>query len=133
MKMLTVGAVLATLVASPAFAQSYDPDLGSGNIAPRSDAPAYNYNWSVAPGDQGAFARVAPRKSRARSPQAAYGAVSPFGTPGVERSRGNGAGSAREAALRECSGMARSYQQTTWANMEMHQFRTCMMRHGQPE
>ena len=30
----TIAAVaLATLVASPAFAQSYDPDLGSGNIA----------------------------------------------------------------------------------------------------
>jgi hypothetical protein len=131
MKMLTVGAVLATLVASPAFAQSYDPDLGTGNIAPPNSASTYG--WRIGPADQGAFARVPARKSRSRSPQAAYGAVSPFGSPGSERSRQNGAGSAREAALRACSGTARSYTQTTWANMEMHQFRTCMMQHGQPE
>jgi len=30
-KLLVIGA-LATIIASPAFAQSYDPDLGSGNI-----------------------------------------------------------------------------------------------------
>jgi len=27
--------VLATMIASPAFAQSYDPSVGSGNIAPQ--------------------------------------------------------------------------------------------------
>jgi len=34
MKMLIAAAAFATLVASPAFAQSYDSDLGTGNIAP---------------------------------------------------------------------------------------------------
>ena len=34
MKNLVTAIALATLVASPAFAQSYDPDLGTGNIAP---------------------------------------------------------------------------------------------------
>ena len=34
MRKLITAAVFATIVASPAFAQSYDPDLGSGNIAP---------------------------------------------------------------------------------------------------
>jgi hypothetical protein len=31
---------LATLVATPALAQSYDPDLGTGNIAPAAYAAA---------------------------------------------------------------------------------------------
>jgi len=34
MKTLVTAMVLATLVASPSFAQSFDPDVGSGNIAP---------------------------------------------------------------------------------------------------
>jgi hypothetical protein len=33
MKNLVAALALATLVASPAFAQSYDPDVGTGNIA----------------------------------------------------------------------------------------------------
>ena len=32
MKKLIVVGLLATVIASPAFAQSYDPDLGTGNI-----------------------------------------------------------------------------------------------------
>jgi hypothetical protein len=38
----TVTVVVA--LASPAFAQSYDPDLGSGNIVP----PASHHAWGVA-------------------------------------------------------------------------------------
>jgi hypothetical protein len=34
MKLITAVALAAMIMASPAFAQSYDPDLGSGNIAP---------------------------------------------------------------------------------------------------
>ena len=41
MRMLAAALALAALVASPAFAQSYDPDLGAGNIAPPSDDPVY--------------------------------------------------------------------------------------------
>ena len=56
-KFITVAA-LATVLASPAFAQSYDPDLGSGNIAPNYSAePGYNP-------DHAAFARVHPRVTR---------------------------------------------------------------------
>ena len=44
MKNLVTAVALATLIASPAFAQSYDPDLGTGNIAP---AP-YAHNRSSA-------------------------------------------------------------------------------------
>ena len=57
MKMLVAAVALATLVASPAFAQSYDPDIGSGNVAPRADAA----NYLRAPlyrGQLGAFAQV---------------------------------------------------------------------------
>jgi hypothetical protein len=37
MKVFAVVALAAILIGTPAFAQSYDPDLGSGNISP----PAY--------------------------------------------------------------------------------------------
>jgi hypothetical protein len=40
MKKTIVAAALATVIASPAFAQSYDPSVGSGNIAARISAPA---------------------------------------------------------------------------------------------
>jgi hypothetical protein len=40
MKNLAAGLILATLVASPVFAQSYDPDVGTGNIAPAPYAAA---------------------------------------------------------------------------------------------
>jgi hypothetical protein len=129
MKMLVAGAVLATLVASPAFAQSYDPDLGTGNIAP------WNYSTTsargVPQGGHAGFARAVP--GGARSPEAAYGAVTPFGSPVRTQSGENHSSAAREAALRECSLMSRRYTQTTWGNMEIHQHRTCMAQHGQME
>jgi opacity protein-like surface antigen len=34
MKKLLMGAALVAVLASPAFAQAYDPDFGSGNIVP---------------------------------------------------------------------------------------------------
>jgi hypothetical protein len=70
MKMLVAAAALATLVASPAFAQSYHPSIGSGNIAPPSDDPKVPSTvfWGSStgayaqayPGGYGAFAQVAP-------------------------------------------------------------------------
>ena len=139
MKMLVAGAVLATLVASPAFAQSYDPDLGTGNIAQWSDSTTYT---GVAPrGAHGAFARVP--SGGAASPYAAYGAVTPFGSPANtrnvgaspagSRNAGDHTSSARETALRECALQSRRYTQTTWGTMEIHQQRTCMAEHGQME
>src|SRR5262249_39287964 len=41
MKMFVAAVALATLVASPSFAQSYDPDVGSGNVAQEEDAANY--------------------------------------------------------------------------------------------
>ena len=69
MKMLAAAVALAALVASPAFAQSYDPDLGTGNVAPTSDDPAY----VAAPnqGAFGAFARVPEGGHTSRSHRAA--------------------------------------------------------------
>jgi hypothetical protein len=56
----------ALAVASPAFAQSYDPSVGSGNIARGQSAPPTVYR-----GPEGAFARVAPGANHRRAPRAA--------------------------------------------------------------
>jgi hypothetical protein len=62
MKKLITAAALATVLASPALAQSYDPDIGSGNIAPPvyAQAPrsAYDAFASVPDNGLGASARV---------------------------------------------------------------------------
>jgi len=55
MRTIIAAAALATIVASPAFAQSYDPSVGSGNIAPRVTAPAPRVLYR---GAHGAFAQV---------------------------------------------------------------------------
>jgi hypothetical protein len=39
MRTLVIGAALATLIASPAFAQAYDPNYGSGNLVFPPGAP----------------------------------------------------------------------------------------------
>jgi hypothetical protein len=59
MKMLVAAVALATLVASPAFAQSYDPDIGTGNIVPPQDDP--QVPSTVFSGSSGgAYAQVSP-------------------------------------------------------------------------
>ena len=128
MKMLIAAATIGTVIAGPALAQSYDPDLGTGNTSGFTAAPAYT--WSV---DQDAFARVVPAASRTRSARDAYNAVTPSGSPTAPQDRRRNAGSTREAALLECSTKSRQYTETTWGDMQIHQFRTCMMQHGQPE
>jgi hypothetical protein len=37
-KLLTAVVLAAIIITSPALAQSYDPDIGSGNIAPSATA-----------------------------------------------------------------------------------------------
>ena len=58
MKKLITAAAFATVLVSPALAQSYDPDVGSGNIVP----PAYAHAAPRAAhhSSLGAFARVNP-------------------------------------------------------------------------
>jgi hypothetical protein len=50
-------AAAALFIAAPAFAQSYDPDLGSGNVAPAQAAPVYQGAHGAYQGAQGAYAR----------------------------------------------------------------------------
>jgi hypothetical protein len=136
MNKLIAAVALATVLASPAFAQSYDPDLGTGNIAAQIEAPASRSDA------QGAYAQVrhgAPAAvhrlnrdggARLQSPYAAYGAVTPFGSPALDR---NDATAARAAAIRACSAIAAPYKEMTWGHMGIHQYRTCMTQHGQAE
>lgn len=124
MKMLIAAVALATLVASPAFAQSYDPDLGTGNIVSWSDSTVSTRN--VPQSGHDAFARV-----RGGAATAAYGSVTPFGAA-AQNGRVQ-AGVAREQAVRECANAAAPYKSTTWGHMELHQYRTCMARRGQME
>jgi hypothetical protein len=129
MKKLIAALALATVLVSPAFAQSYDPDLGTGNIA-RIETPASSA------AAQGAYAQVrhgapvarsqARVGTRAQNPLTAYGALTPFGA-GTETT------AARATALRECSTLAGAYKQTTWSHMEIFQYRSCMAQHGQVE
>jgi len=62
MKILIIAATLAGVLASPALAQSYSPDLGTGNIARNYSAgPGYNPEYAS---HYAAFARVHPRVMR---------------------------------------------------------------------
>jgi hypothetical protein len=114
---------LTMLLVSPAFGQSYDPHLGSGNIAPHIQA---------APSAADAFARedhpAAPRRlngsAARRAAQAAHRAFASFGAS----TEGE-----RATALRGCSSAAGEYKQTTWGSMELHAYRACMAAHGQTE
>lgn len=129
MKKLIAAVALVMALASPALAQSYNPDVGSGNIVPYAGVQAPQS------GADGAFAKVNPRApaaqhlnrgARSHAPQAAFGSV----TPGASTANVTGS---REEALRECSAAAAPYRQNTWGNMDIHQFRSCMMQHGQTE
>jgi hypothetical protein len=122
MKMLVVGTMLAALVASPAVAQSYDSSLGSGNIVRYVD----HQNRTVDPRGSGGV--------QFPSPYTAYGAVTPFGSPGAAKNGANQMSAARASAVRECSTMAQRYQDTTWGStMKSHHYRTCMAQRGHVE
>ncbi|MFL6935455.1 MAG: hypothetical protein ACJ8EJ_12505 [Xanthobacteraceae bacterium] len=127
MKTLIAAAALATLLAFPAFAQSYDPDLGTGNIVSWSDSAVSAKH--VPQRGHGSFARVVPGGAATT----AYGAVTPFGAPVRGQNGGAHSSTTREQALRECSTAAAPYKSTTWGHMELHQYRTCMAQHGQAE
>jgi hypothetical protein len=70
MKAFLAAVALATIVASPAFAQAYAPAIGSGNITPPYDDPKVpstvfwgNGGGTYAqayPGDHRAYAQVSP-------------------------------------------------------------------------
>lgn len=58
MKKLVIATALAVVLASPALAQSYDPDLGSGNVRPQGAAQHLKLHNAL-----GAYAQV-PNGSR---------------------------------------------------------------------
>jgi len=62
-KMLFAAAAL--VLATPAFAQSYDPSVGSGNIAPAQASQPGVYMQFAPQSAAGAFAQV-PSRARAR-------------------------------------------------------------------
>src|SRR5216684_769996 len=71
-RLLTIIAVL-TVVATPALAQSYDPDLGTGNIAANPAAVSHQTAASAVHQDaRSAFARVLPGTAMSQSPNAVY-------------------------------------------------------------
>jgi|SRR5262249_25967706 len=102
-KNLVVVATLAAALASPAFAKAPRSDLGSGHKMQASEHRAYGWR---------------------DSPYAAFAAV-----PLPEA----GSSSSRAAALTACTTAARKYSDPTWGDMELHQYRSCMAEHGQPE
>ena len=59
MKKLIAAAALASVLVSPAFAQSYDPSVGSGNLAPQINTQAFRSQArATLQGALGAYAQV---------------------------------------------------------------------------
>src|SRR5262249_11428350 len=77
-----------------------------------------------------AIARVAPHTHQSTSPLAAYGAITPFGSPTDRQNPQSTMSPARETAVHECSLMSRQYLETTWGDMQMHKYRTGMRQQG---
>jgi len=129
MKKLMVTVALASIIASPAFAQSYDPDIGTGNVAAQIEAPAARSDAQVAYAQAPAstVARRVNRHRAAPSPYQAFGAVTPLG------SSASVTNASRDTAVRECSALAAPYREYTWGNFEIYQYRACMAQHGQVE
>ena len=70
MKKLLIGAALATLFAAPAFAQSYNPGYGTGNVMNQSEAEqtdgtaGYGANLVASPSAPSAYAYAPARHER---------------------------------------------------------------------
>jgi hypothetical protein len=112
MKTLIAALTLGALVVTPAFARVHGSHVGTGKVASSKANHA---------------------DARKAGPQAAYAAVTPFGSPTASPNAQTTVVATREAALRECSIKSRQYTETTWGSMQMHGFRTCMMQHGEQE
>ena len=110
---ITIVAALVFGCASGAMAQSYDPDIGTGNI--------------VLVSGQNVLAHVK------RGPLAAHAQVRMSIVPTVGPNGEIHISAARAAALRECSAIAAQYPEYDWGNMEIYQYRACMVGHGQVE
>ena len=60
-------------------------------------------------------------------------AIAAAASPSLAQRSENPMSSAREQALRECSGQAGKMSQSTWGTHQLHSFRACMHDHGQQE
>jgi len=116
MKAFLVGASLVALSAIPASAQFF------------GSPPAYV--WGGYQSDWNQVSRQVPGRKHARSAYQAYGAVTPFGNPGVP---GADASRGRAAAIHACSAQGARYSEYTWGDLEFQQYRACMAQHGQVE
>jgi len=112
-----LAAALAALLGAPAFAQQPAPRPGSK--AQASDQSGYAWRGS----DQSGYAWRGHGRGH-DAPYLAFGAAEPSQ---------DFTGRDRDTALRECADMSRKYAESTWGAMQMQQWRTCMMAHGQPE
>jgi hypothetical protein len=63
-KKFLVAAAFVTVIAAPAFAQSFDPDVGTGNVIPFAYAPQANH------GGNDVYARSSAKSAYAQAPVA---------------------------------------------------------------
>ena len=129
MKKLMLTVALASIIAGPALAQSYDPDIGTGNISAQIERPAARSDAQAAYAQVPASKAVrhANRHRAVPSPYQAFGAVTPL------RSSASVTNAPRDTAVRDCSTLAAPWREYTWGNLEIYQYRTCMVQHGQVE
>ena len=108
MTRLMMATALVALVGASALAQSPGPRPAPGSKTQSSDQPGHAGRGYGSGHD---------------APYRAFGAGSSKGLDGATR----------EKALRDCAEMSQKYSEGGWGAMQMHQWRTCMMEHGQPE
>jgi len=68
------------------------------------------------------------RTGKMRSGHEAFGVVTPFGSPTEMRMT-----PARDAAIRECNGLAAKTYQVRDSNWPILMYRACMAQHSEPE
>jgi hypothetical protein len=113
-------AAAVTFAALPASAQSYDPDVGSGNLAQHSES--YRNGSGVYLSAPIRHSRV----SQERSLRELYNTVNPVRAEAP-------AGGGRASAIRDCAATSRGYSEPTWGDMQDNLYRSCMAEHGQAE
>jgi hypothetical protein len=57
-KLIIIAAIVAACIVSPAFAQSFDPDVGTGNIVAFANQPVAQWHSAVRDNGLRAYARI---------------------------------------------------------------------------
>ncbi|HKF10796.1 MAG TPA: hypothetical protein VKB89_19050 [Xanthobacteraceae bacterium] len=60
-------------------------------------------------------------------------AVSALATPSFAQRAEDQMSGSRENALKECNAEAQKVSQHTWADHQIHKYRSCMMQHGEQQ